>query len=110
MDEKTARTVKAAIFLAALVFVFLLVYSPHFNYAYPYHTDEWHHISEAISLGENGSGINPYFKEKPRIVDYEIGYHFFLAGIFVFVNPVLAYKFFPAIFACAAAIVLFIFV
>ena len=33
-----------------LFFVFLFVYSPHFDYGYPFHIDEWHHIEYSMKL------------------------------------------------------------
>ena len=44
----------------ALSFVFLLVYSPHFNYSFPYHVDEWHHLSESIRLGNYGEYLDAF--------------------------------------------------
>ena len=81
------------------IFIFLLVYSPHINYPFPFHIDEWHHITEAIKLGEgdySGGGIG-----------YRIGFHVFLLGLSYFVNLISMYQFLPAIWAVFTGLVLF---
>ncbi len=81
-----------------LVFVFLLVYSPHFENPFPIHIDEWHHITESIKLKD---GI------QKGLSATELGFHFFLLIISSFVNIVLFYKFLPAIFAIISVLILF---
>lgn len=95
---------KSQIFFIMLVAiaVFLLVYSPHFNYPFPFHIDEWHHITEAIKLknGEySGGGIG-----------YRVGFQFILYSISILIgigNLIAIYQYFPAIWAVVSALVLF---
>jgi hypothetical protein len=85
--------------VAVSIFIFLLVYSPHFNYSFPFHIDEWHHITEAIKLGEgdySGGGIG-----------YRIGFHVFLLGLSYIFDLVSIYQFLPAIWAVLTSLVLF---
>lgn len=92
---------KKRILLVALVCVltFLLVYSPHISYHFPFHIDEWHHITEAIKLGEGDySGGS---------AGYRVGFHFFLSGLSSLFNLVEFYQFLPAVWAVLTALVLF---
>jgi hypothetical protein len=89
------------ILLVALVSaaIFLLVYSPHFNYRFPYHIDEWHHISESIKLKEGGySG---------GITGFRFGFHVLLLGLGLFLDLVFFYKWLPAIWAVVSGLILF---
>lgn len=100
--------------IIVLVFIFNLVYSIHQNYKYPYHTDEWYNIAYSVHIIEN-KGITlktPFFKEQPSQMDLEIGSHLFLAEFFITtgLDPVLFYRFMPAIFACITAFTLYVFV
>ncbi|MEM2956378.1 MAG: DUF6541 family protein [Candidatus Pacearchaeota archaeon] len=112
MNEKTIKIAKIAIFFVVLIFIFFMVYSPHFNYKYPYHSDEWHHIAEIVSAEKGNFNVNPYFIEQPKRTDYEIGFHVIMALFFKItgIDPVLSWRFFPAIFACLSAVILFIFI
>jgi len=86
------------IILAALA-IFLLVYSPHFANRFPYHVDEWHHISEAAKLrqGEYSGGT----------FGYRAGFHIFLLILSFAFNLVAVYRFLPAVWAVFSALVLF---
>jgi len=78
---------------------FLLVYSPHINYAFPFHIDEWHHITEAIKLGDGdytGGGAG-----------YRVGFHLFLFLLSFPLNLIEVYQFLPAIWAVLTGLVLF---
>ena len=91
-----------------LFFAFFLVYKPHLDYPYPFHVDEWHHISEAIRLGNYGE----YFEslrmiEGTRFNGIEIGFHFLLFLLSFFFDLVLIYKFLPAIWVCVSVVTLF---
>lgn len=83
----------------ALIFIFLVVYSPHQSYKLPYHTDEWHHITEAIKLksGDYSGGT----------IGYRVGFHFFLMILSFFIDLVLYYQFLPALMAVISALILF---
>lgn len=86
-----------------LVLTAFLVYSPHWNYNYPLHADEWHHIQEANSLLNGKYELN-------SVSAFEIGYHVFLACLnLIGIDLVLAYKFLPVVFAIFASSALFIF-
>jgi len=92
---------KRALFVLSLVTIFLLVYFPHYNYDYPLHVDEWHHINSAMQLS---SGV--YDFSSFRV--FEIGYHVFLAGLdTIGFDLVLGYKYLPGFFSVVAAIFLF---
>ncbi|MFA5022572.1 MAG: hypothetical protein WC508_05860 [Patescibacteria group bacterium] len=91
-----------------LLVVFLVVYSPHFNYSFPFHVDEWHHISEALRFQQPGAYFNYLTMESVRRASgLEIGFHFILFLISLVFNLVLVYKFLPAIWAVVSAAVLF---
>ena len=94
--KKLLKDYKTWIFLIVIVLTFLLVYSPHFDYKYPLHADEWVHI---------GITQNP----KASYIHLEAGYHIFLDVVFKIIDPVLGYKFLPAIFTCLASVILFYF-
>ena len=93
---------EVTIFVLVLIFVFTLVYAPHFQYDYPLHIDEWHHITQAEKLSEGGY--------ENRFAMLEAGFHLFLLGISSIFDLVLVYKFLPAIFGVLSAIILFFFI
>jgi len=80
----------------ACTFAFLLVYSPHFMYNYPFHIDEWHHIELALKLNEG-----------KKIELMEIGFDFILSMLSRTVNLIKVYAFLPALFALFSAFILF---
>jgi hypothetical protein len=84
---------------AVLLVVFSIVYSPHFTYPYPFHIDEWRHITDALKLAAGGLG-NVHFNP-------EIGFQFLLAGLSKIFDLVLVYKFLPALWAVLSAGTLF---
>lgn len=92
---------KNKVFLVALAAIatFLLVYTPHYNYPFPSHIDEWHHISETIRLqkGEYPTGIT----------GFRIGFHALLLPLSKITNLVLIYQFLPSIWAVFSGLVLF---
>ena len=92
---------KSRVFLIILVsiFVFLLVYTPHYNYPFPSHIDEWHHITEAMKI-EAGEYTGGGFA-------YRIGFQILLLLLLKITNLVLIYKFLPALWAVFSALVLF---
>ena len=67
--------------ILAIVAVFLLVYSPHFNYPFPYHVDEWHHLDQAKRI------INGEYERGQGSL--EIGFQIFLAGLWILSDAVL---------------------
>ncbi len=95
-DGSVTDYFKAIILGLVLIATAILVYSPHFSYPYPFHGDEWHHITQAVL-------INLGYLQ----LDLEIGFQFVLAIIFKFTDPVLSYKFLPPIWAILGALALF---
>ena len=93
---------KIILLIVSLTFLFVLVYSPHFNQPLPYHHDEWVHISNSASMKEQGFS---YFLKHP----IESGFAFLLLIISLFVNLITIYKFLPAINALIIGIILFSF-
>lgn len=101
------KRLKIILVLLVLLVTFLLVFSPHFNYRYPLHAYEWHHVENAERILD---GSYDYTK-----TNYEIGYDFILAFLFTIlkitnINTIFAYAFFPALFAFFASLMLFFFV
>ncbi|MFA6422665.1 MAG: hypothetical protein WCV92_04675 [Candidatus Buchananbacteria bacterium] len=90
------------------VVVFFVVFKIHLDYHFPYHVDEWHHISESIRLGNYGEYFQVLRMEQAnKFTGIEIGFHFFLF-LFSFVfNLVSVYQFFPAIWAVLSILALF---
>ena len=93
--------------------MFILVYSIHLDFPFPFHTDEWQHLAQSVDIIDKGyGGINPYFKEQPERKDLELGFHLFLSEFFLVtgMDPILHYKWLPALFAAIAAFILFVFI
>lgn len=88
-----------AILVLALIFTAFLVYTPHFVYQYPSHADEWRHITEARMINEGEFTLDA--------TSIEVGFNFFLAGLYSITDIVQFYKFLPVFFALVAALVLF---
>src|SRR3989344_4616135 len=98
-----------ALLIISLIFTFILVYSPHLDYKYPLHVDEWQHISKAIYFSEtNELQKNPNLLDKPFQLNLEPGFTIFLSFLFNLIDPIVSYKFLPAIFATLAAFILFL--
>ena len=81
------------------ILTFILVYSPHLNYHYPMHIDEWHHLGQAIKLYEGGYSWGWGATE--------FGFHAFLAGLSLFVDILKNYQYFAAIWAVVTGLILF---
>jgi len=78
--------------IVTLVGAFILIFAPHLGFPYPYHVDEWHHISESIRLGNYGEyfevlrgGLEKGFSGE------EIGFHSLLFLTSFVSNLVLVY-------------------
>ncbi|NCN64491.1 MAG: hypothetical protein GW779_00130 [Candidatus Altiarchaeum hamiconexum] len=109
------RTLNFSILLLALLFTFFLQYGIHSDYDYPFHTDEWQHLARAVQIIDTQTipDVDPYYNKYPiGEMDLEIGFHVFLAEFYILSNqdPVLFYKFFPAIFSMLAGLMLFLLV
>ncbi len=102
-----SRYQKILLFVS-LAAIFLLVYQPHKSYPYPFHVDEWHHITEAIRLA-NPTNYYHYLTLEPNRPNsgLEVGFHFFLYLISLVTDLVLSYKFLPAIWASFTGATLF---
>ena len=90
-----------------LVFTFILVYSPHFNYPYPLHADEWRHLELGKKLFE-GEYEFKYLRYYPL-------YHIIIIPLFVLekyfgLDPIFSYTFLPGLFAVFASLMLFLLV
>ncbi|MBM3234274.1 hypothetical protein FJZ19_04245 [Candidatus Pacearchaeota archaeon] len=96
--------------ISVSVFVFIIVYSPHFNYHFPFHIDEWHSIAEAIKLGKGEYAFIGHIEKGTTIkvtMGYEVGFHALLYLLSLFINLVNFYQFFPALWAAVSALTLF---
>ena len=92
----------------AILTVGVLVYSPHFSYHFPFHVDEWHHISEAIRLGSYGEYFDVLRTEwQQRFGGMEMGFHFSLFVLSFFTDLVLSYQYLPALWAMLSAAIIF---
>lgn len=90
---------KILLVILATIAAVLLVYTPHYNYPFPRHIDEWHHISEAMKLQQgNYSG---------GFTGFRVGFHFLLLLLSKITNLVLLYRFLPAVWAGLSALTLF---
>ena len=100
--------IQLTILALTCVAVFALVYAPHLNYRFPFHIDEWHHISESIRLGNYGEYFNVLRQEDTqRFSGMEIGFHAILFTASFIVDLVSVYRFFPALWAMVDALVIF---
>ncbi len=113
-NNKTG-TLNLSILLFTLLFTFFLQYGIHSDYDFPFHTDEWQHLARAVQIMDTQTipDVDPYYNKYPiGEMDLEIGFHVFLAEFYILSNqdPVLFYKFFPAIFAVLASLMLFLLV
>jgi len=82
----------------------LLVYTPHLNYQFPFHLDEWDHIGRSIRIQEQGFS---YFINNTPI---EVGFDLILLILSsVGINLIAFYQYLPAINIAIIALVLFFF-
>lgn len=77
----------------------LIVYSPHLHYQYPFHVDEWHHISQALRMGSGAYTLS--------FQSAEIGFHIFLFLVSTITDLVMVYRFLPALVAMIGASAIF---
>ncbi len=104
--------VKKIIFLlSGVIVVFFLIYSPHFTYRFPLHVTEYFYMNHAYKITETGKlCINPY--NDIYDCDAKTGFPALLASIFLLtkMDPLLDYKFLPALFGIITALVIFVFI
>ena len=86
------------------------VYSQRLDF--PLHADEWSHLAQAMYIMSSGGPgfTNPYFLGGPAHPDLESGFHIFTAIHFLLTgqDPVLGYKYLPAMFAALSALTLYL--
>jgi len=99
------KKIRYILVLLVCIGMFLLVYSPHFNYKFPLHIDEWHAITESVYL-ENGE-YKFQGRDGIRTMGFEIGFHFILMLLSYLVDLIFFYQFLPAIWAVVSGLVLF---
>lgn len=120
------KIIKTGLLFIALVFCFFLVYKVHFayphefinpetatlvnatKYPFPFHNDEWAHLAVGLAIAEERKlNFNPYLAE--QTADRELGFHLFLASIFLLpgINPVLVYQYLAPLFLAINALLLF---
>ena len=99
---------KVLIIVVILIATFFFVYSPHINYKFPIHIDEWHHIAETIKLGNGEYQIQG--TDGIRTMGFELGFHALLLPVSQITDLVQIYQFFPAIWAMVSALTLFLLV
>ena len=99
---------KIPLIIAVAIFGWLLVYSPHFDYRFPFHVDEWHHITEAVRFNHPAEYFQ-FLTAEPqrRFSGLEIGFHILLSLIGRIFDLVLIYRFLPATWAILTALTLF---
>ncbi|MCX6713010.1 MAG: glycosyltransferase family 39 protein, partial [Candidatus Vogelbacteria bacterium] len=86
---------------------FLLVYSPHFTYSFPFHVDEWHHIHEALSFGDLSAYANKPAGSYFRFSGAELGFYLFLFLISRLFDLVTVYQFLPALWMVVGSLAIF---
>ncbi|HLC89771.1 MAG TPA: hypothetical protein VJG65_02300 [Patescibacteria group bacterium] len=102
------KTAQLVLLLLTAIAAGLLVYQPHWNYPFPFHVDEWHHISEASRLGNYGEYFEVLRSEwDQRFTGLEIGFHFFLFLLSFVFDLVLIYQYLPAIWMAVIVLILF---
>lgn len=102
-DKKIFR---AAVLVCAIIFACFVVYSPHLDYPYPFHFDEWRHLEDIMKSIEEGGLV-----EKGWGTQTEAGFHMWLIPLILLtdMNPVLFYQYIPMIFMAFASLILFSF-
>ena len=101
---------KSQFFLLILTAVLgaFLVYQPHWAYPFPFHVDEWHHLSEGMRLGNYGEYFEVLRQEwTQRFGGLEIGFHFFLFLLSFVFDLVLLYQYLPAVWMIVIVLTLF---
>lgn len=99
------KSIKYLLVFLSLIFTFVVIYSPHFSYHFPFHIDEWHHITETMKLS-HGEYQFQGLGQNGATMGFEIGFHILLIPLTIF-NFVNIYQFLPAIWGLLSALVLF---
>jgi len=102
---------KIGLLAVVLITGVFLAYQPHLGQPYPLLGDEYIHIALAQQFLDEGAlpFTNPYFANNPTHINFESGFHFFLAGVFSLTpsDPVLFYKYFVILFMLVNSLLLF---
>lgn len=107
MSAKLSRK-QIAILGFTFLAVFILVYIPHLTYHFPFHVDEWHHISQGLRLGNYGEYFEVLRSEGfKRFNGMEMGFHIILFLLSFVINLVLFYQYLPALWAVLSAAAMF---
>lgn len=103
MKKRNFNFTKTHVIFTSLVFILLfsLVYSPHINYRFPLHVDEWHHIHETLEIKDGQYSLST--------ASFRIGFQIFLLALSFPLNLVESFHLFPAIWAVLSGIVLYLF-
>jgi len=106
--------IKNKIYLISLILLgCILIYNSN-NTFLPVHGDEWGHLAQGMFIKEeNNLGFqHPYYPGYKFHLDYESGYHYYLAGLFTIIpiDPVLIYRYLPMLFFILNSICLYYFV
>ena len=99
------QLVRAVIIALIIIFTCFIVYSPHFDYPYPFHYDEWGKIEGAVKSIEDGE-----YYEEGFAADTESGFYMYIIPTMLAtkMDPVLHYKYLPMIFMAMASLTLYI--
>ncbi|MCM2325830.1 MAG: hypothetical protein NDI94_05170 [Candidatus Woesearchaeota archaeon] len=112
MGEKLTR-IQYIFLVILLVFSFVYTFRRHLDYPFPYHHDEWQHLGISMQMMDGGynNQINPWLGVPMDHFDLEIGFHSFLAGLFLLTgyDPVLNYQYLAGAFAVFSSLALFLF-
>jgi len=107
----TITWIKYIVLMIVLVMGAFLAYQPHLDNPLPLLADEYVHISLAEQILNEGAlpFTNPYIATETPHANYESGFHFFLALIFIVLpgEPVLMYQYFAAVFFVINGLLLF---
>jgi len=97
--------------LIIILFNSSLAFLPHLSNPYPILADEYVHISLAKQITEEKKlpFTNPYTIEEVKHLNFESGFHFFLAFFFSIISgePVLYYKYFIILFMTINSLLIF---
>jgi hypothetical protein len=108
----TTKTILQYVLLSIVLgFGAFLAYQPHIDNPFPLLADEFVHISLAKQLLDEGTPpfSNPYMATETLHVNYESGFHFFLAFLLAVTpgEPVLIYQYFATAFFLINGLLLF---
>ena len=105
------KSTKIILLTIIILFNIFLAFYPHFTNPYPILSDEYVHLSHASTITEDHKlpFTNPYIPLKTIHLNFESGFHFFLAFIFTILpgDPILIYKYLIIIFMIINSLLLF---